>query len=83
MNDQQLQKALLKKYYERRTDGFIKLNTKDFDNFISDEEIRRISKILREKNLIDTKVKKLENGKVVFAGAVISSEGMKVIRFLA
>lgn len=55
MNDVELQRLVLKKYYEKRHFTNVRLKPKDFDFPITDDDIIRMSMKLKELNLINIK----------------------------
>lgn len=80
MSDYELQMDVLQKYYEnRRKISNVILDPNSFPFEINDEEIKRISLLLDEQNLINAATTKSASGYIYFLGGMINSSGIKVI----
>lgn len=79
MKDNEMRGVILQKYYDRRRDGFIKLNESDFDNKLTKEDICHISKQLDEHGLIEWKsIGEIGRGNFSGRGRITAS-GINVI----
>jgi len=79
MSDSELRKLVLKKYYDRRREGFIDLQPSDFDGMISHDDILYASGQLAQDDLIEWHAAPDHRGRAAKGVGKIALRGIKTV----